>query len=113
MSAEEVKNVVIDPLLKDQTDDKYGYRNEPINYVNQGQIMVTITLAEYRSLVKANAETAVNEARNKTYEVQKERDDLKKQVESLQKQLDDLKRMIAGAASLNIKVNQEEDEANG
>lgn len=113
MSAEEVKNVVVDPILKEQSEDKYGYKNEPINYVSQGQIMVTITLAEYRSLVKSNAEKEVSEARSKTYEVQKEHDELKKQVADLQKQLTDLKCMIAGAASIQAKVSQEKEENDG
>lgn len=112
MCGEEVKNVVIDHQLKEQSEDKYGYKNEPINYVSQGQIMVTITLAEYRSLVKSNAEKEVSEARSKTYEVQRERDELKKEVADLRKQLSDLRQMIASAATINATVIQAKDEDN-
>lgn len=112
MEAEQVKNVVTDQLLKESPkDDGYGSRSTKNDFVANGQIMVTITLAEYRDLVKANADQKVTEADRKVYEAHQERDARKKQVEDLQKQLDSLKCMIAGAAQVQSKIAQE--KANG
>lgn len=100
---QEVKNIVTDELLKEAKDDGYSSNNK-LDFVSNGQIMVTITLGEYRQLVKAKAEHEANEARSKTYALEKERDSLKKVIEDLQKQLNDLKSMIANAATIKANV---------
>ena len=112
MEAEQVKNVVTDTLLKEPEKDVYGTKSTTIDYVSQGQIMVTITLAEYRALVRTNADKEVSEARSKVYSVERERDDLKKTVTDLQKQLNDLKAMIAGAATIQSQINQNKEDGN-
>ena len=68
-----------------------------INYVANGQIMVKITLAEYRALIRRNAEDRVHEANSKRWDAEKERDALKKEVSELQRQLTELRNMIASA----------------
>lgn len=78
-----------------------------INYVANGQILVKITLAEYRSLLRRNAEDKVREANSKRWEAERERYALKNQVSELKKQLDDLRSMIAGAA---MKAPQHEEK---
>ena len=108
-----VKNVVTDQLLeKKPEEDSWNRGAYKHDYACNGQIMVTITLAEYRSLVKANADKKVEEANSKVYEAHKERDELKKQVEDLQKQLDALKAMIAGAANVQLQMNQAKEPDN-
>lgn len=112
MEATQVQNVVTDPSLdKKPEEDSWNRGEYRHDYAVNGQIMVTITLSEYRALVKANADSIVSEARSKTYTTEKERDELKKQVTELQKQLDDLRSMIAGAAKKSAgKASKEGDE---
>ncbi|MBR3431130.1 MAG: hypothetical protein IKG87_13620 [Clostridia bacterium] len=105
--------VVTDERLRSTPEKEiFTDGNTDINYVANGQIMVQITLAEYRALVCRNAEDRVNEARSKRWDAEKERDELKKQVADLQKQLDGLKSMIASAATVHGQM-QEKPEGNG
>lgn len=111
MEAEIAKSVAVDNLLKEtpDKDDCYSYRQEH-DFVANGQIMVTITLSEYRALVKANADSAINEANSRRFTVERERDELKKQVETLQKDLNNLKSMIANAVPVKVSVDARADE---
>ena len=103
-----IENVVTDDRLeKKPEEDSFNRGEYRHDYVSNGQIMVTITLSEYRALVKADADRKVSEANSKVWDAHKERDELKKQVEGLQKQLDSLKCMIAGAAQVQSKIAQE------
>ena len=87
--------VITDQLLKEAPrDDGYGSTSSKNDFVANGQIMVTITLAEYRALVKGNSDAQVSEAKSKQYHAEQERDGLKKQVADLQKQLEELKGLI-------------------
>ncbi len=74
-----------------------------------GQIMVTITLAEYRELLTKHASEQVNEANCKRFTVERERDELKKQVEELRKQLNDLRGMIASAVPLKAAADSQDE----
>ena len=90
-----MKAIITDQLLKETPkDDGYSSTSNKNDFVANGQIMVTITLAEYRSLVKGNSDALVSEAKSKQYHAEQERDGLKKQVADLQKQLDELKGLI-------------------
>lgn len=87
--------IITDQLLRETPkDDGYSSNSTKNDFVANGQIMVTITLAEYRSLVKGNSDAQVSEAKSKQYHAEQERDGLKKQVADLQKQLDELKGLI-------------------
>ena len=109
MEAELAKSISVDDRLgKTPDEDKCGRYELNHDYVVNGQIMVTITLSEYRSLVKSNADLKVSEASGKMYELRKERDEMQKQVNDLQKQLNDLKAMIASAVPM--KVSSQNDE---
>lgn len=100
------ENIAVNELLKPAPEkEAYASRDTDIDYVANGQLMVTITLAEYRQLVKKNADSMVNEANSKRYTVERERDELKKEVADLQKQLDDLKAMIARAVPMKTADN--------
>ena len=90
-----MKAIITDQLLKEAPkDDGYSSNSTKNDFVANGQIMVTITLAEYRSLVKGNSDAQVSEAKSKQYHAEQERDGLKKQVADLQKQLEELKGLI-------------------
>ena len=87
--------IITDSLLQETPkDDGYGNYSHKNDFVANGQIMVTITLAEYRALIKGNSDAQVSEAKSKQRQAEMERDGLKKQVADLQKQLDDLKSLI-------------------
>lgn len=88
--------IITDALLKETPKDESGYgeKSNKNDFVANGQIMVTITLAEYRALIRGNADAQVSDAKSKQWSAERERDELKKQVADLQKQLDDLKDAI-------------------
>ena len=89
-----MESIVIDAQLKEAPKDDAFSDKTKNDYVANGQIMVTITLAEYRSLVKGNSDAQVSEAKSKQWHAEQERDQLKKQVIDLQKQLEELKSLI-------------------
>lgn len=110
MEAELGKSIVTDEHLeKTPKEDQYGRYELNHDYAANGQIMVTITLSEYRSLVKSNADLKVSEANSKMYDLRKERDELQKQVNELQKQLNDLKAMIASAVPVKVTVDKADE----
>ena len=105
---QKIENVVADDRLeKTPEEDAFSRGEYRHDYVANGQIMVTITLSEYRALIKADADRKVSEANSKVWDAHKERDELKKQVEDLQKQLNGLKFMLAGAAHCQDMIAQE------
>ena len=86
--------IVIDAQLKEAPKEDTFSDKTKNDFVSNGQIMVTITLAEYRALVKGNSDAQVSDARSKQWHAEQERDQLKKQVADLQKQLEELKDLI-------------------
>lgn len=93
-----IANLVIDDrLLKTPEEDRYGQYDLEKNFARNGQIMVTITLKEYRDLLTASAKAEATEANSKRFVIERERDELKRQVIELQKQLDSLRAVIASA----------------
>lgn len=68
------------------TKDFDGYTQSENNFVANQELTVTITLNEYRDLVKANseAEAEVRKAKSDAYAARREADDLKaKLIESM------------------------------
>lgn len=59
--------------MAEQTFEKKTLWNEKHNFVGEGEITVTITLAEYRELVKevAKKDKDIDEAKMKRYEAEK------------------------------------------
>lgn len=111
MNEELAKSIVTDEHLeKTPKEDQYGRYELNHDYAANGQIMVTITLSEYRALVRTNADLKVNEANSKMYDLRKERDEFQKQVTELQKQLNDLKAVIATAVPAVSLLSQKENE---
>ena len=100
-----MKAIITDSLLKETPkDDGYSSYSNKNDFVANGQIMVTITLAEYRALVKGNSDAIVSEAKSKQRSAEIECDQLKKQVSELQKQLDQLKSLIQSKFTQDAEV---------
>ncbi len=94
-----MESIIANEHLKNETGkDRYG-DDKPLDHdrVINGQIMVTITLDEYRSLIRGSADAQISAANSEKFRVNQENTKLKQQVETLQKQLDELRSMIASA----------------
>lgn len=78
----EVKNVVLEKKLE-------NYYFEEKNFSAPGELMITITLKEYRELVQkvATSDERIKVADNDKYERNKENEALKKEVEELKSKL--------------------------
>lgn len=81
----EVKNVVLEKKLE-------NYYFEDKNFSAPGELMITITLKEYRELVQkvATSDERIKVADNDKYERNKENEALKKEVEELKSKLYEL-----------------------
>lgn len=81
----EVKNVVLEKKLE-------NYYFEEKNFSAPGELMITITLKEYRELVQkvATSDERIKVADNDKYERNKENEALKKEVEELRSKLYEL-----------------------
>lgn len=102
-NTEQVRNQILEKKMD-------GYSSMLMDFKAEGELLVTITLNEYRSLVD-------DRATNRNYS--SERYDLRKKVENLQKEISDRdKRIVAlteqlkGAARLvkAFKTMEKEDE---
>lgn len=65
------------------------------DYVVNGEITVTITLNEYRSLVAAASKAEANDAVMKRYAAERERDEIKKELAEAHKRIVDLQAKVA------------------
>ena len=69
------------------------------DYVINGEITVTITLAEYRQLLTGFAQKEVNEANSKRFVAEREIENLKKDLAAAQKQMNEFRALIQGATT--------------
>lgn len=77
------------------------------DYVVNGEITVTITLAEYRALVSDRAKAAENDAIMRRIEVERERNALKKELESASAKLAEFQKLfVTAAAKKEDKTNE-------
>lgn len=84
-----------------------GYSGFGVNdYVVNGEITVTITLAEYRNLVSAQAKAEKMEYLSKKLEAERKLGDVTKELEEANKRICSLEAIIAKAAM------QKEDKTN-
>ena len=76
----------------------YGKEN---NYIAEGEITVTITLDEYRSLVecKATRDSAISNANSDKYERSQENQRLKDENAALKAELYELRKQIEGKSN--------------
>lgn len=98
---------------KDVGNESYSDTNH--NYVAPGELTVTITLGEYRNLIKSYAE--VYQLRNNDYVLRQEKDKLQKQLDACKKELIECKtklelfQQIPEAASrMTLEVSGESTE---
>lgn len=91
----EVKNVILEKKLE-------NYYFEGNNFSAPGELMITITLKEYRELVQkvATSDERIKVADNDKYERNKENENLKKEVEELKSKL----------YELSIKTGKDEEK---
>ena len=69
------------------------------DYVINGEITDTITLAEYRQLLTGFAQKEVNEANSKRFAAEREVENLKKDLAAAQKQMNEFRSLIQGATT--------------
>lgn len=69
------------------------------DYVINGEITVTITLAEYRQLLTAHAKAETSEANSKRFAAEREVDSLKKELAAAQKQIAEFRALIQGTTA--------------
>ena len=69
------------------------------DYVINGEITVTITLAEYRQLLTAHAKAEAQEANSKVYGLRQEIETLKKELTAANKQIDEFRALIQSATA--------------
>lgn len=87
-----MENTVVKDVLLDKKLDRYGFENN--DFVASGEITVTITLSEYRKLVKdcATAQTRIDKAESDRYERNSENEALKKENAELKAELYEMKK---------------------
>jgi len=85
-----MENVAIKDIIFDKKSANYDFKAD--NFVASGEITVTITLHEYRQLIKdcATAQQRIDEANNNKYTRDAENEKLKKEVSELKAQLYEL-----------------------
>lgn len=87
-----MENTVVKDVLLDKKLDRYGFENN--DFVASGEITVTITLSEYRKLVKdcATAQTRIDKAESDRYERNSENEKLKEENNRLKAELYEMKK---------------------
>lgn len=109
-----IENIVISEQLipaKEKNSDfdrKFG----SYDHLASGELTVTITLAEYRSLLQSTAEQKAHEAVLGRLDAERKVNDLQKVLEAVRKQMADLKAMFTRAA-LEAVTNKKEELSNG
>ena len=85
-------NTVIKDVLLDKKLDRYGFDNN--DFLAAGELTVTITLSEYRKLVKdvATAQVRIDKANEDKYKRDAENEALKKENAELKAELYELKK---------------------
>ena len=105
-------------LLGKDVENKSNYSNDKDNYVAPGELTVTITLGEYRNLIKSYMETSQLHSDN--YDLRREKDKLQEQLDACKKELTECKtklesfQQIPKAASrITLEVPTEESRMPG
>lgn len=87
-----MENTVVNNVVLDKKFDGYMSSSDLHNFIAPQEITVTITLSEYRDLVKrvATAQADIDAANNGKYERNSENGELKKEVAELKAKLYEL-----------------------
>lgn len=89
MDNEEITAENLRVLMGKDVEDKANYTDDRYNYVAPGELTVTITLGEYRNLVKSDMETTQLHSDN--YDLRREKDKLQEQLDACKKELRECK----------------------
>lgn len=118
MDNEEVKGENMRVLMGKDVEDKSNYSNDKDNYVAPGELTVTITLGEYRNLIKSEAEEYYLKMNN--YDLRQEKDKLQEQLDACKKELTECKTKLESfqqipeaASTMTPEVSTEESTMPG
>lgn len=89
MDNEEVKGENMRVLMGKDVDDKSNYTDDGYNYVAPGELTVTITLGEYRSLIRSHVE--MYNFRNENYDLRRAKEKLQDELDACKKELTECK----------------------
>ena len=105
-------------LMGKDVENKSNYSNDKDNYVAPGELTVTITLGEYRNLVKSDMETTQLHSDN--YDLRREKDKLQEQLDACKKELTECKMKLESfhqipkaASTMTPEVSTEESTMPG
>lgn len=87
-----MENTVVKDVILDKKIEGYSYKNE--NFLASGELTVTITLSEYRQLVKdcSTAQARIDEAEKDRYKRNSENDTLRKEIAELKAELYEMRK---------------------
>ena len=87
-----MENTVVKDVILDKKIDKYNFEDD--NFLASGELTVTITLSEYRKLVKdcATAQARIDKAEDDKYSRNAENEALKKENAELKAELYEMKK---------------------
>ena len=92
MDNEEVKGENMRVLMGKDVENTSNYRKDEHNFVAPGELTVTITLSEYRSLIKSEVEEYRLQSDN--YDLRRAKDNLQEQLDACRKELTACKRAL-------------------
>lgn len=104
-----MENVTVKDVILEKKMDTYSF--EKRDFKAQGEIMVEITLGEYRSLVSgvATKEKDINDANKDRYERESEIKNLKQQVEALKAENYELKKALEAKEKPTVETSGEDE----
>ena len=104
-----IENICVDEHLAAAPEKEKGYGSNytDFDFLARGELTVTISLAEYRKLLTSVADTKVDEANRKRWEIDAKNQALQKELDSVKQQLAELRKMFTGAALEAVASNKE------
>lgn len=118
MDNEEITAENLRVLMGKDVENKSDYNDSYRDYVAPGELTVTITLGEYRNLVKSDMETSQLHSDN--YDLRREKDKLQEQLDACKKELTECKMKLEllhqipkAASTMTPEVSTEESTMPG
>ena len=113
MDNEEVKGENMRVLMGKDVENTSNYHKDEHNFVAPGELTVTITLSEYRSLIKSEVEEYRLQSDN--YDLRRAKDKLQEQLDACRKELTACKKALESfqqipeaASTMTPEVSTEE-----
>ena len=118
MDNEEVKGENMRVLMGKDVENTSKYSKDEHNFVAPGELTVTITLSEYRSLIKSEVEEYRLQSDN--YDLRRAKDNLQEQLDECMKELtackkalESFQRIPEAASTMTPEVSTEESTMPG